>query len=77
MFLPRKVESMIRKEDAVGQVVYVLAKLGYSRPQIKKVMDELRLLFEMRCSGSMFEQQRLYGEWARKSMLPTIKKKKN
>lgn len=75
--MPKKAESKIRKEDAVGQVVYVLAKLGYSRPQIKKVMDELRLLFEMRCSGNMFEQHRLYGEWARKSMLPSITKRKN
>ncbi|MFC4544741.1 hypothetical protein ACFO25_00025 [Paenactinomyces guangxiensis] len=42
---------MKQKDDLVGQVIYVLAKLGYSRPEIEKVTKELRNIFQVKCGS--------------------------
>ncbi|SEN67496.1 hypothetical protein SAMN05444955_11773 [Lihuaxuella thermophila] len=63
---------MIRKGDAVGQVVYVLAKLGYPRPQIERVVKELRNTFNLKCTGRVFDMNLTSGRADRKHLLPTV-----
>ncbi|MBA4493671.1 hypothetical protein ACFO25_04670 [Paenactinomyces guangxiensis] len=64
--------TTIKKEDMVGKVVYVLAKLGYSRPEISKVTKELRNVLNLKCTGRIFDENLITGRVDRKNLLPTI-----
>ncbi|MBA4493092.1 hypothetical protein ACFO25_07590 [Paenactinomyces guangxiensis] len=69
--------AMIKKEDATAAMIYVLAKLGYSRPEIEKVNKELRNTFNLKCSDRVFDTNLTNGRVDRKNLLPTITKQSN
>ncbi|SEN39973.1 hypothetical protein [Lihuaxuella thermophila] len=64
--------QLIKKSDAVGYVVYAMAKLGYKRPEIERVIKELRNTFNFRYSGSIVDANLTNGRIARREWLPTI-----
>ncbi|MBA4496430.1 hypothetical protein ACFO25_16870 [Paenactinomyces guangxiensis] len=75
--LVQRESAMIKKGDAVGAMIYVLAKLGYSRPEIEKVNRELQNAFNLKCSGRVFDMNLTNGRVDRKNLLPTITKQDN
>ncbi|MBA4494171.1 hypothetical protein ACFO25_10505 [Paenactinomyces guangxiensis] len=59
--------------QAVSYIVYVLAKLGYSRSQITVVTRELQKMFDLRCTSRTFDNSLIKGRAERKKWLPTIR----
>ncbi|MBA4493375.1 hypothetical protein ACFO25_13045 [Paenactinomyces guangxiensis] len=67
----------IKKGQAVGYVVYTMAKLGYSRLQIEEVTRELKNCFNMKCRNYVFDSNLTAGRTDRKNLLPTIAEQNN
>lgn len=65
-------ESLIKEEEAVRSMIYVLAKLGYPRSEVEMVTDELKRLFDLSCSPDSFEGSLAKGKVERRNLLPTI-----
>ncbi|MBA4496324.1 hypothetical protein ACFO25_06245 [Paenactinomyces guangxiensis] len=75
--LARGESDTIKKGEAVGFVVYVMAKLGYSRLQIEEVTRELRSCFNMKCRNYVFDSNLTAGRTDRINLLPTIAEQNN
>lgn len=65
----------ISEDDAVSNVVYVLAKLGYPRHKIAEVTKELKKTFNLKCNTRSFDANLKNGRIDRKHFLPTLSTK--
>ncbi|MBA4493812.1 hypothetical protein ACFO25_15105 [Paenactinomyces guangxiensis] len=65
-------KKSLTQSELTGQVVYVMAKLGYSRLQIEEVFRELRHAFNVTCKSYVFDASLTAGRVDRKNLLPTI-----
>ncbi|SEM99521.1 hypothetical protein [Lihuaxuella thermophila] len=61
----------IKKDEAVGCFVRVLAKLGDSRKKIEEVVKQLAGSFDLNCSEETFDINFVAGKVERKTLLPT------
>ncbi|MBA4493230.1 hypothetical protein ACFO25_06865 [Paenactinomyces guangxiensis] len=75
--LARDESATIKKGEAVGFVVYAMAKLGYSRLQIEEITRELRNCFNIKCRNDVFDSSLTAGRTDRKNLLPTIAEQNN
>ncbi|TCS95458.1 hypothetical protein [Hazenella coriacea] len=65
-------EGWMKKGEVAGSMIYVLAKLGYSRSEVEKITQELRRLFDLSCNRHSFETSLDAGRVERRNMLPTV-----
>lgn len=69
--------AILKKGEAVGFVVYAMAKLGYSRLQIEELVRELRSSFNMKCRSFIFDANLTAGRIDRKKLIPKINSQDN
>ncbi|MBA4493753.1 hypothetical protein ACFO25_05090 [Paenactinomyces guangxiensis] len=70
--MENKTVNFVSESQVVSYVVYVMAKLGYSRKNIAEVVQEMNNTFDVKSDEFIFKASLITGQEDRKHFLPTI-----
>ncbi|MBA4495570.1 hypothetical protein ACFO25_15445 [Paenactinomyces guangxiensis] len=70
-----KTINYVSESQLISYVVYVMAKLGYSRKNIAELVRELNTTFDLKYDDFTFNTSLAVGEEDRKNLLPTISRR--
>ncbi|MBA4495012.1 hypothetical protein ACFO25_02050 [Paenactinomyces guangxiensis] len=69
--------NCLTESQVISYVVYVMAKMGYSRKNIAEVVQELNHTFDIKSDDFIYKASLIVGQEDRKKLLPTIRSDKD